>query len=147
MTPGTLTIRSRDFPTFNRFAVGFDQLFDDLQRISNQQENYPPYNIVKVSEEQTLIELAVAGFKQGDISITLDGRLLTITGEQAQEVSETPTEYLHRGISARNFTRSFTLGDFIEINNADVKDGILTITLERKIPEDKKPKTIAITYN
>ncbi len=147
MTPGTLTIRARDIPGFNRHTVGFENLFDEISRLSHQQENYPPYNIVKLSEDHTLIELAVAGFKQGDIDITLEKQLLTITGKQHPSEEPVTTEYIHRGISERNFVRNFSLADYIEVIGAEVEDGILTISLERKIPDSAKPKTIAIAYN
>jgi len=143
-----LTLRSLDIPSIHKFAVGFDQMFDDLLRhtSSTQSTNYPPYNVVKHSDDKFVIELAVAGFKEGDITITVEKNQLTVVGEKAIEATPTKVEYLHRGISARNFTRSWALADHVEILNANVTDGILTIELERQIPEEQKPKKIAITY-
>lgn len=140
-----LTLRSLDIPSIHKFAVGFDNIFDELVRTSQINTNYPPYNIVKYSDDEFAIELAVAGFKDGEISITTERNQLTVKGEQAIELSE-DVEYLHRGISARNFTRSWTLADHVEVIGAKSENGILTISLERKIPEEQKPKQIAISY-
>ena len=144
----TLTLRSFDIPSIHKFAVGFDGVFDEILRLSNQQKdtNYPPYNIVKHSDNKFVIELAVAGFKDGDITVTVDKNLLTIEGAQALELNSN-VEYLHRGISARNFTRTFTLADHVEVVDATVNNGIMGITLERQIPEELQPKKIAITFN
>ena len=147
----TLTLRSFDVPSIHKFGIGFDSVFDELLRVSNQQstQNYPPYNVVKHSEDKFVIELAVAGFREGDISITLDKNLLTIQGEQVQNLDELEkvVEYLHRGISARSFTRTFTLADHVEVVSATSENGILSIALERKVPEELQPKKIAITFN
>lgn len=139
-----LTLRSLDIPSIHKFGIGFDSMFDELIRIHNQQTqtNYPPYNIVKVSEDNFLIELAVAGFSEGEVDIKLENRVLTIKGTK----TSTDVEYLHKGISNRDFFREFTLAEFVEVASAVQKDGILTINLERIIPEEKKPKSIAITY-
>jgi len=140
----TLSLRSLDIPSITKFGIGFDNLFDDLTRITNQQSlNYPPYNIVKTSEDEFHIEVAVAGFSEGEIEINLDNRLLTIKGSKA---TEPEAEYLHKGISNRNFLREFTLAEHVEVASAGQKDGILTINLVRIIPEEKKPKAIAINY-
>jgi molecular chaperone IbpA len=140
----TLSLRSLDIPSIAKFGIGFDNLFDDLTRITNQQSlNYPPYNIVKTSEDEFHIEVAVAGFSEGEIEINLDNRLLTIKGSKA---TEPEAEYLHKGISNRNFLREFTLAEHVEVASAGQKDGILTINLVRIIPEEKKPKAIAINY-
>ena len=141
-----LSLRSLDIPSIHKFAVGFDNMFDELMRHTTQQTNYPPYNIVKQSEDAFSIELAVAGFKDGEINITVERNQLTVKGEQVIELNEN-VEYLHRGISARNFIRSWTLADHVEVVGAKSENGILTISLERKIPEEQKPKQIAISYN
>lgn len=145
----TLTLRSFDVPSIHKFAVGFDNIFDEILRVSNQQstQNYPPYNVVKHSEDKFVIELAVAGFREGDITVTIGKNLLTIEGNRFETESEVPVEYLHRGISSRGFTRTFTLADHVEVVNAISQDGILSITLERKVPEELQPKKIAIAYN
>ena len=101
---------------------------------------------MKHSDNKFVIELAVAGFKDGDITVTVDKNLLTIEGAQALELNSN-VEYLHRGISARNFSRTFTLADHVEVVDAVVTNGIMGITLERKVPEELQPKKIAITFN
>ena len=141
----TLTLRSLDIPSIHKFAVGFDSMFDELLRTTAQATNYPPYNIVKHSDDKFAIELAVAGFKDGDIDVQVERNQLTVTGEQSVSLDQ-PVEYLHRGISARSFTRTWTLADHVEVKGAAVANGILTINLERIIPEDQKPKKIAINY-
>lgn len=143
-----LTLRSLDIPSIHKFAVGFDNMFDELLRTTSQQAstNYPPYNVIKHSEDKFTIELAVAGFKEGDIDVQIERNQLTVSGEQAIELNN-EREYLHRGISARNFTRVWTLADNVEVKGAEVANGILTINLERYVPEEQKPKKIAISYN
>jgi molecular chaperone IbpA len=143
----TLTLRSFDIPSVHKFAVGFDNVFDEILRLSAQQKdsNYPPYNIVKHSDNKFVIELAVAGFKEGDITVTVDKNTLTIEGSRSVDL-DTNVEYLHRGISARNFTRTFTLADHVEVVDAVVTNGIMGITLERLVPEELQPKKIAINY-
>jgi molecular chaperone IbpA len=144
-----LTLRALDIPSIHKFAVGFDSIFDDILRNNAQQApNYPPYNIVKHDDDNFTIELAVAGFNEGDVHITLEKNLLTIKGEQTQTLDDLDKEieYLHRGISARSFNRTFTLADHVEVAKAHAKNGILRIELERKVPEEQKPKSIAISY-
>lgn len=143
----TLSLRSLDIPSIHKFAVGFDQMFDDLMRhtANPQGTNYPPYNVVKYSEDKFAIELAVAGFKDGDIDVTVEKNQLTIKGEKAISI-DAGAEYLHRGISSRGFIRSWTLADHVEVTGANIADGILVVNLERIVPEEQKPKKIAITY-
>lgn len=145
MTNNTLTLRSLDIPSIHKFAVGFDNMFDDLMRTSQASTNYPPYNIVKHGDDNFAIELAVAGFKDGEINIQVERNQLTVKGEQAVDL-DNQIEYLHRGISARSFARTWTLADHVEVAGAKSENGILTISLERKVPEEQKPKSIAITY-
>lgn len=145
MTNNTLTLRSLDIPSIHKFAVGFDNMFDELLRTSQANTNYPPYNIVKHGDDNFAIELAVAGFKDGEINIEVERNQLTVKGEQAVDL-DNQVEYLHRGISARSFTRTWTLADHVEVAGAKSENGILTISLERKVPEEQKPKSIAITY-
>ena len=139
------TLRSIDIPSIHKFYVGFDHMFDELMRVSNQsQTNYPPYNILKITENTFQIELAVAGFGEGEISVNLEKRVLTVKG---QRNTEQTGEYIHCGISRRNFVREFTIGEHVEVIDARVKDGILVVYLERKIPEELMPKTIAISFD
>lgn len=141
-----LSIRSLDIPSIHKFAVGFDNMFDEMLRTSQVNTNYPPYNVVKHSDDIFAIELAVAGFKDGEIEITTERNQLVVEGKQLTDLSE-PVEYLHRGISTRSFVRTWTLADHVEVTGAKSENGILTISLERKVPEEQKPKSIAISYN
>lgn len=142
-----LTLRSLDIPTIHKFGIGFDRIFDELTsaNFNNSQTNYPPYNIIKHDENKFTIEMAVAGFKDGEIEVEVEKNQLLVNGQKHSDGE--PKEYLHRGISARNFNRTFILGEYVQVTNAFVEDGILTVTLERIVPEEHKPKKIAITYN
>ena len=145
----TLTLRSFDIPAIHKFGIGFDNMFDELMRVSAQQSNtnYPPYNIVQVNEDEYVISVAVAGFALEDLSVTKDKKVLIIEGKHTADTEETQeVNYLHKGISERNFRREFQLADHVEIGNAHLELGILNIHLKREVPEDAKPKTIAITY-
>jgi len=142
----TLTLRSFDIPSIHKFGIGFDSMLDELLRATAQQQtNYPPYNIIRNDEDHFTIEIAVAGFKQGEVDVTVEKNILTISGSQKDPIPEN-IEYLHRGISARDFVRNWTLAEHVEIVGAIMRDGILVLDLERKVPEDQKPKSIAITY-
>ena len=142
----TLTLRTFDIPQLHKFGIGFEPLFEELQRFSTQgNSNYPPHNVIKTGDNTVIIEVAVAGFAEGEIDIRVDKRTLTITGEQLREESE-EWEYLHRGISSRNFTHTFSLADHVEVKSATVRNGILRVYLERIVPEADKPKSIAINY-
>jgi molecular chaperone IbpA len=129
-----------------KFAVGFDDLFREMDKfnLNNNNTAYPPYNIVTVNDDQFLIEIAVAGFSDEDIDITLENSQLTITGNKGEEEEE-PRNFVHRGIAMRGFTRTFRLATHIEVEGADLKNGLLVITLKRYVPEELKPKKIEIT--
>ena len=143
-----LTIRSLDIPSIHKIAVGFDNLFDELNRLSSAQtQNYPPHNVIKHTDDRFTIEVAVAGFKEGEVSITLEKNILTITGEKVISLDAQPIEYVHRGISSRSFVRQWPLAEYVEVISAEIEDGILSIELERKVPDEQKPKSIAIKYN
>lgn len=143
----TLTLRSFDIPQIHKFGIGFDSLFDDLQRVMQAQSgsNYPPHNVIKTGDDTVTIEVAVAGFAEGEINISLDKRVLTITGERKRD-EDAAHEYLHRGISSRDFRHTFTLAEHVEVKTATIQNGILSVYLEREVPEEAKPKAIAITY-
>jgi len=145
----TLTLRSFDLPAITKFGIGFDNMFDELMRVSAQQSstNYPPYNIVQINDDEYMISLAVAGFGLDNLSVTKDKKFLIIEGKEYQPDSEKVVpNYLHKGISNRDFRREFQLADHMEITNAHLELGILSVHLKREVPEDAKPKTIAITY-
>lgn len=128
------------------FLVGFDRIFDrmhSLNTLQTKQTNYPPYNIIKSGEDTYLVEIAVAGFDEEDFDIELHDGVLTVRGEVGQ--TEMETDYIHRGIAARNFERKFTLADTIEVEGVTLHQGMLTIKLRNVIPEHKKPRKIAIS--
>jgi molecular chaperone IbpA len=145
-----LQIHTLDLPTFvnqiHRQAIGFDSLFEQLNRnfANSKSDNYPPHNVVKLDDTHYVIEVAVAGFAEDEIDVELKENVLTVRGEQVKQDNE--VEYLHKGISARNFTRTFPLAEHIEVRGATVKNGILAIALEQVVPEENKPKKIAITF-
>lgn len=143
----TLTLRSFDIPQLHKFGIGFDSMFDELMRVTSQQSNsnYPPHNVIKTGEDTVTIEVAVAGFAEGEIDISLDKRVLTIAGARKTEEDSTH-EYLHRGISSRDFRHAFTLAEHVEVKSAQIRNGILSVHLERQVPEAARPKSIAITY-
>ena len=146
----TLTLRSLDIPSLHKFGIGFDTMFDELQRMHIQQPNtnYPPYNIVQINEDEYMISLAVAGFSQDNLSVTKEKNFLIIEGKSGLINAETEEiNYLHKGISERDFRREFKLADHVEIENAHLELGILSIHLKREVPEEQKPKKISISYN
>jgi len=137
-------ITTLDLPQLYRNSVGLDSIFDSLLgKIEHNQSNYPPYNIIKQDDDNYTIEVAVAGFGQGDIDIQVKEGELIITG--AKSVDE-ESQYLHQGIGTRKFTRTFNLAEYVEVKSADCVNGVLSIVLERNIPDAMKPKSIAINY-
>jgi len=124
-----------------RSFVGFDNLFDEFERMSSfTDNNYPAYNIIKTGDEDYQIEIAVAGFNENEISIEVKKGLMTVEASKAK----LSNEYLHRGIAERSFTKQFRLAENMEVKNADLRDGLLTVNLFREIPEAEKPKQIKI---
>lgn len=134
-----------DTQALNRALVGFDRMFDQFEsRFANQlSNNYPPFNVVKTSEDTYFVELAIAGFKKDEIHIESERDQLTIKGEKTRE-DDANWQYLHRGLSARNFVRQYQLAEHMVIKGAVIQDGILRIDLERVVPEDKKARVIDI---
>ena len=139
-----LQLRSFDIPAIHKFGIGFDRMIYELTRSSQISTNYPPYNIIEHTEDKYSIELAIAGFRDGEIEITVDNRVLMVKGNRVPQQTESKT--VHQGISQRAFTRTWTLAEHVEVVNATQENGILTIELERKIPEELQPKSIAINY-
>lgn len=142
-----------DLPSLHRSFVGFDQLFEEIQRSfqNGKPDNYPPHNIIRTGEHRYVIEMAVAGFLENELDIetvtnSYGQNILTIRGERNREDDDS-WQYLHRGLATRNFERAFPLNDNVEILSAVVANGILTITLEQKVPETQKAKKVAITYS
>lgn len=134
------------FKDFDKFFVGFEDQFTRLQKmhddVTKNIPNYPPYNIRKTGDNTYTIELAVAGFGQSEIDIEIDGGKLIVRGNVSAD--NEATDYLFKGIATRAFTRSFALDDQIEVKDAELFNGMLRIALERLIPEDKKPKKVAV---
>ena len=130
------------FGQFSPFSVGFDDIFNTLQRASIPQSNYPPYNIIKKGETY-YIEMAMAGFKQSDINIQVEDNSLTISATYADR--EDDIEFVHKGISEREFYKSFALAEYVEVKKAKMVNGILLIELQKNIPEENKPKIIKIS--
>ena len=130
------------FGQFSPFSVGFDDIFNTLQRASIPQSNYPPYNIIKKGDTYH-IEIAMAGFKKSDIEIEIEDNTLTISAKH--ESKEDDVEFIHKGISEREFYKSFALAEYVEVKKAKMSDGILVIELEKNIPEEQKPKKIKIS--
>ncbi|MCT8997718.1 Hsp20 family protein [Chelativorans intermedius] len=140
-------MRHVDFSPLYRSTVGFDRLFtmlDSLGQLDNGQ-TYPPYNIERTGENAYRISMAVAGFSEDEISVEAHRNVLTVKGERNEEKQDENTEVLYRGIAARSFERRFQLADHVEVEGATLKDGLLHIALVRNIPEDMKPRKIAIT--
>ena len=135
-----------DFAPFRRSTVGFDRLFDMLENsnASGVGENYPPFDLIKLGDNQYRIELAVAGFKANEIDITAQQNVLIVTGGKSDDTQGQASDYIYRGIANRSFERRFALADHIQVKGADLKDGLLAIELVREIPEAMKPKKIDI---
>ena len=134
-----------DFSPYRRSTVGFDRLFDLLEKQArnNAGDNYPPFNIERRGEDSYRITLAVAGFRPDDLEITAQQNLLVVHGRKRDE-SEADGEMLHVGIANRGFERRFELADFVRVQNARLEDGLLAIDLVREVPEAMKPKKIAV---
>lgn len=135
-----------DLPNFHRATIGFDRMFNELERQfanSPNGQGYPPYNIVQINEDEYMISIAVAGFGMDNLDITKDGKILRIEGTSPK--GDENVNYLHKGIGARNFRREFTLADHVEVVSAGLDLGMLNVHLKREVPEELQPKKIAIT--
>ena len=126
--------------------LGFDHIFDQLESIhSHAKDTYPPHNVIKYDNMKYDIELAIAGFNEDHIDIEVKDHVLTITGDRPQRRDQ--NSYVHKGISARRFKKSYRLSEYTEVTGADMKDGILTVRLEVILPEEKRPRKIKIGQN
>ena len=122
----------------NRHSIGMDEYFDRLFKLHETTSNYPPYNLVQVSNVESRLELALAGFKKAEVYVyTQDGKLFV---EGQKEDKETETNYLHKGLAQRSFTRAWTLSDDTEVRSVDFEDGLLTVTLGKIVPEHHQRK-------
>ena len=141
-------MRHVDFSPLYRSTVGFDRLFtilDSLAQPDGGQTTYPPYNIEKTGDDAYRISMAVAGFSEDEISIEAHRNVLTVRGERKDEADGEGSELLYRGIASRAFERRFQLADHVDIIGAVLKNGLLYVDLKRNIPEELKPRKIAIT--
>ena len=144
----------KDLSIFNSlrpFSIGFDNMFDQFESLLDDgglstQSNYPPYNIRKTGKDKYAIEVAVAGFNKDDVEVEYEDNLLTVKTKKVDKAVEKDMdgEIIHRGISQRSFSRSFTIADDIKVEGAEIKDGLLTINCEKIVPEQKKRKLIPI---
>ena len=134
-----------DTNALNRALIGFDSLFDNFeQRFANQINNtYPPYNILKHDEDTYDIQIAVTGFEKDEVVVEIDQNNLIVKGNKKEVDLKEPT-YMHRGLATRDFTRSWQLGEHIEVNEGRIKNGVLTIELKRIVPEALKPRTLKL---
>lgn len=126
------------------FFIGVDR---ELNRLMNAQgmaakQSYPPYDIIELGEDSYLLKMAIAGFDEEDLEITVDDKMLIISGDKTEADDK---KYLHKGIGMRKFTRTFALGEYMEVVSASLGYGVLHVTVKREVPEEKKPKRIAIT--
>ena len=131
------------------FSVGFDSIFEEFDRMLDSTErynsNYPPYNICKLNDNDYKIEVALAGYSREDIEIELKDNTLTVRNKTKEKVvNDESNGVIHKGISTRQFERSFTISEDIKVKNAELKNGLLNIDLERIIPDEKKPRLIDI---
>ena len=137
-------MNSIDLTPLYRSSVGFDRLaslIDSSLRADSGAPGYPPYNIEVLDENQYAITLAVAGFSQSELNINVEKGVLTVRGEKDKQAQR---QYLHQGIANRTFERKFNLADYVEVTDADLNNGLLTVNLLKEIPEAMKPKTIPI---
>ncbi|MBN9237217.1 MULTISPECIES: Hsp20 family protein [Phyllobacteriaceae] len=140
-------MRHVDFSPLYRSTVGFDRLFTMLDSVAQPEggQSYPPYNIERTGEDSYRISMAVAGFAEDEVSIEAHRNVLTIKGERKDETNGEGSEVLYRGIAARAFERRFQLADHVDVVGAALKNGLLHIDLKRNIPEELKPRKIAIS--
>ena len=135
-----------DTNALNRALLGFDSIFDDFEkRFANQiNNNYPPYNIVKKDENNYEIEVAVTGFLPEEVSVEIDQNQLIVKGERKRD-EDADIQYIHRGLATRDFTRTWTLAEHMEVNTGAIKNGVLRIAIQRVVPEALKPRVLKIT--
>lgn len=142
------TLTTRTLPSFlNERGIGFNNMFDMFDEALGHASTtaYPPYNLIQLDEDNFIVEVALAGFSEDDITITKDDNKLIIDGKKKAQESDTKAEmYLHRGIGSRAFIREFILAEHVEVTGASLKDGILLVKLKRELPEEKKPHQIEI---
>jgi molecular chaperone IbpA len=134
-----------DTHALNRALLGFDTMFSDFEhRFANQINNsYPPYNIVKHDDDTYEIEIAVTGFAKDEVTVEIDQNQLVVKGVRSKN-SDVTAEFLHRGLAFRDFTRSWTLSEYMIVGEGAIKNGVLTIKIDRVVPEALKPRVLTI---
>jgi len=140
-------MRTYDFSPLYRSFVGFDRMANLINSASQTLDaatSYPPYNVVRIDEDTYKIELAVAGFSETDLDIESHENVLTVTGNRNKADNDDSPEYLHRGIAERGFERRFQLADHVFVDDAELTNGLLVISLKRELPDALKPRQIAI---
>ena len=139
-----INLPTRVFDPFKNLTVGFDDIFDQLSSMSkyvNDIPNYPPYNIKKVGKDKYQLDMALAGFSKDDVKVETNDNTLTISASSSDKEDDS---YVHKGIAKRAFKRQWTLVEHLEVQDAKLKDGVLTVDMKLNLPEEKKPKTIKI---
>jgi len=139
-----INLPTRVFDPFKNLTVGFDDIFDQLSSMSkyvNDIPNYPPYNIKKVGKDKYQLDMALAGFTKDDVKVETNDNTLTISASSSDKEDDS---YVHKGIAKRAFKRQWTLVEHLEVQDAKLKDGVLTVDMKLNLPEEKKPKTIKI---
>ena len=143
---GDIIMRGFDLTPYRRSTVGFDRLFDLIENNARaiQGDNYPPFNIERLSDDKYRVTLAVAGFREEELDIVAQQNLLQVSGRKAELGNDERAKFVHVGIANRSFERRFELADFVRVESAALADGLLVIELVREVPEAMKPKKIAI---
>lgn len=133
------------FSSLHPFTIGYDDVFKHFETLlEHQQPNYPPYNIIKTGDYTHCVEVALAGYSKAEVEVIVEDKTLTIKSSDLPTKDKPKDNVIHKGIAKRAFKRVFTLADDVVVNDAVLKDGLLTVELERVVPEDKKPKVIKI---
>ena len=139
-----INLPTRVFDPFKNLTVGFDDIFDQLSSMSkyvNDIPNYPPYNIKKVGKDKYQLDMALAGFSKDDVKVEVNDNTLTVSASSSDKEDDS---YVHKGIAKRAFKRSWTLVEHLEVQDAKLKDGVLTVDMKLNLPDEKKPRTIKI---
>ena len=139
-----INLPTRVFDPFKNLTVGFDDIFDQLSSMSkyvNDIPNYPPYNIKKVGKDKYQLDMALAGFSKDDVKVEVKENTLTVSASSSDKEDDS---YVHKGIAKRAFKRSWTLVEHLEVQDAKLKDGVLTVDMKLNLPDEKKPRTIKI---
>tara|TARA_R100000988_G_C3873715_1_gene104986 strand:+ start:42 stop:500 length:459 start_codon:yes stop_codon:yes gene_type:complete len=130
---------------FFRTTIGFDKMFNTLEQLnglSNVSESYPPYNLIRTGDDRFVIEVALAGFSKEELNVEIKENVLHINGEKKQVEDDGKKNYIHKGIGARKFHKTFTLAEYVEVVEGAYVDGVLTVVCERQLPEEKKPRKL-----